>query len=119
MNYINFLCNHQNANGLQEFTALLARVLPLTRSEVRESGNYLGGEYVKAEIGAGTTLTIAMSEEDFEDLPLWIQVAQRDGDAQSIWARIRAVIVEPLLNSGFSVARINNFGKLDCERVDL
>lgn len=119
MNYINFLCNHQNATGLEEFAGLIAQALPLVKSEVRESENYLGGEYVKAEISPGMTLTVALSEEDFEDLPLWIQVAERDGDAQSSWARVKAIIADPLLHAGFSVARINNFGKRDAERVNL
>jgi hypothetical protein len=89
------------------------------KSEVRESENYLGGEYVKVEIGSDMFVTVAMSDEDFDDLPFWIQVSDTSEDTQSTWARMKTAIAEPLLNAGFSVARINNFGKQDCERVDL
>jgi hypothetical protein len=119
MNYINFLCNHQAAKGLSDFAGLVSHALPLARSEIRESANYFGGEYLKAEIGPNTILTVAMSDEDFEDLPLWIHVAAQDGSAESTWERIRTTVVEPLLNAGFSIARIDNFGKSNYVRVDL
>ncbi|WP_208449273.1 hypothetical protein [Burkholderia ambifaria] len=117
MQHINLLGAHTEHVGLKPFATALYGVLGIVDGEERESGNYVGGSYLKGSRD-GIAFTIALSDEEaHEDLPYWIHISA-DMEPDVLEAEVSRLVRDMALQAGFHLARIINFGKRSEERVD-
>ena len=115
---VNLLCSNKRLASLAEFSVDLFQKLSIVRFERRESSNYADGTYFRGKFDLGEVTVSLADEEGDEDLLYWVCIElAKDAGALSREI-IDELVVDKLLTHGYSVARIEDFGKMNQRRID-
>lgn len=116
--YINLLAANNEFPALDEFAPRFFEALGVIAYEERESSNYIGGRYFKGKSDAEFIVTASLADEEHADLPIWVQIFSDSLNEQSLRSIVDGLVQAKALSSGFTCARMINFGRIDEKRVD-
>jgi hypothetical protein len=117
MTHADLLVGTENPRSLTDFARRFFEIAHIAHFELRDSENYVDGHYFIARTGPRTFRVMLSADKDHRDVPYWIQVSATEETGSLTVAEIDSLAFT-LVNQGYKVARIVNFGRHAEERFD-